>query len=213
MDLKSWHYTYYSYERGGRGYIGKRTSKVPPDEDPYLGSFSDKTFRPTDKIVIAIYDSAKKALRAESALQQLFCAHKAEHFANRAIYPLGKFGCLPKEERDRDASTKQEDLEKSSRRLLELDRATTQSDLEEWIPLISIIHRERQCLVSEGKTQEMQVLHLLRNPYGVTFPVADLQTFCDQNRLSIDRIQELVNHKINSWNGWTRGDACFPWNE
>lgn len=80
MDGECWHYTYYSYEQGGRGYIGKRTSKVHPKDDSYLGSFSDKTFKPTDKIIIATYDSAAKALRAESALQRLFQAHKAEHF-------------------------------------------------------------------------------------------------------------------------------------
>jgi len=45
-------YVYYSYEEYGRGYIGKRECKYLPEEDVnYFGSFKDKTFKPTQKII------------------------------------------------------------------------------------------------------------------------------------------------------------------
>jgi hypothetical protein len=44
------YYVYYSYELWGRGYIGKRECMCLPEEDvKYFGSFTDKTFEPTEK--------------------------------------------------------------------------------------------------------------------------------------------------------------------
>ena len=50
---KEYHYTYYSYEEWGRGYFGSRTCRCLPKEDvKYFGSFGDKTFKPTQKIIL-----------------------------------------------------------------------------------------------------------------------------------------------------------------
>jgi len=50
---KEYHYTYYSYEEWGRGYFGSRSCECLPEEDfKYLGSFKDKTFKPTQKIIL-----------------------------------------------------------------------------------------------------------------------------------------------------------------
>ncbi len=47
------HYVYYSYEEWGRGYIGSRTCKCHAKDDvKYFGSFLDKTFNPTQKIIL-----------------------------------------------------------------------------------------------------------------------------------------------------------------
>lgn len=86
-----WHYVYYSYEEWGRGYIGKRSSKVPPCQDPYMGSFSDKTFKPTEKIVLAEFGSAEKALAAEIALHHFYEVDTNPHFANKARQTSDKF--------------------------------------------------------------------------------------------------------------------------
>ena len=78
-------YVYYSYEQFGRGYIGFRQSKVLPEEDvAYFGSFSDKSFRPTEKIILAQYDTNKQALEAEISLHSFFDVAVNPHFANRA---------------------------------------------------------------------------------------------------------------------------------
>ena len=207
MDGERWHYTYYSYEQGGRGYIGKRTSRVPAKDDPYLGSFSDKTFKPTDKIVIATYDSAEEALRAESALQKLFRAHEAEHFANRAIYFFGKFRRLPKKRRGWRRLAKQEKRREEARELLELEKNVPQLELDWWAPILDVIEKERRQLIEEGKADQLQSIYLLKNPYGVTYPVTDLENFCKNNRLNLNSIQKLLLGRVNSWRGWSRGEV------
>jgi hypothetical protein len=92
---EKWHYVYYSYEEWGRGYIGKRSSFCHPDEDPYLGSFGDKSFKPTQKIVLAIFESSEEALEAEILLHNFYQVHKNSHFANRAKQTSAKFECDP----------------------------------------------------------------------------------------------------------------------
>lgn len=91
ISMNKWHYVYYSYEDWGRGYIGKRSSSKHPDEDSYMGSYKDKSFAPTNKIVIAIFDSEEDALRAEIALHSFFAVDINPHFANQARQTSSKF--------------------------------------------------------------------------------------------------------------------------
>lgn len=182
---------------------------MPPEDDPYLGSFSDKTFKPTDKIIIATYDSAVKALRAESALQRFFQAHKAEHFANQAIYSFGKFRRLPRRAAGWKKLAKQEKRRETARRLLELEKNVPQSELDAWIPIFDIIEQEGRRLIEEGAADQLQSICFLKNPYGVTYPVTDLEIFCKNRRLNFDNIQKLLAGKVNSWRGWSRGEADF----
>jgi hypothetical protein len=79
-----WHYVYYSYEPWGRGYIGKRSSRVPPEEDKYMGSFRDKTFKPTEKTILATFDTSEDAIAAEILLHNFYEVDKNPHFANRS---------------------------------------------------------------------------------------------------------------------------------
>jgi hypothetical protein len=80
------YYTYYSYEEFGRGYIGYR--KCPagetPETDKYLGSYKDKTFKPTSKIVLTVHPSVDEALLAEIKIQKLYKVVENPHFANKA---------------------------------------------------------------------------------------------------------------------------------
>lgn len=76
-------YVYYSYEEWGRGYIGSR-ARIPIGDETYFGSFKDKTFKPTSKIVLAEFDSAGEALAAEIELHNFFQVDFNLHFANRA---------------------------------------------------------------------------------------------------------------------------------
>jgi len=81
-----YYYTYYSYEDWGRGYIGCRPSgcECTPEEDPYLGSFKDKTFNPTNKIVLGVYATPEECLEAEIKLHNFFEVDVNPHFANKA---------------------------------------------------------------------------------------------------------------------------------
>ena len=74
-------YVYYSYEEWGRGYIGARSRS--PEGDDYLGSYRDKTFKPTNKVVLAEFDTFEEALEAEWRLHEFFDVTVNPHFANR----------------------------------------------------------------------------------------------------------------------------------
>jgi hypothetical protein len=85
-------YVYYSYEEYGKGYIGKRECECLPEEDvKYFGSFKDKTFKPTQKIVLETFNTIEDALEAECVLHDFYEVDKNPHFANRAKQTSGKF--------------------------------------------------------------------------------------------------------------------------
>lgn len=71
---KEYYYTYYSYEEWGRGYIGSRGCKCLPEEDVrYFGSFRDKKFKPTQKIILkSDYATREEAYADEIALQKFY---------------------------------------------------------------------------------------------------------------------------------------------
>jgi hypothetical protein len=84
--LKEYHYVYYSYEEWDRGYFGSRTCKCLPEEDvKYFGSFSDKNFKPTQKIILKDdYATREEAYADEIILQQYYKVVENPHFANKA---------------------------------------------------------------------------------------------------------------------------------
>jgi hypothetical protein len=83
---KKYHYTYYSYEEWGMGYFGSRSCDCLPEEDiNYFGSFKDKNFKPTQKIILKDdYSTREEALRDEIMLHDYYDVVKNSHFANRA---------------------------------------------------------------------------------------------------------------------------------
>lgn len=89
------HYVYYSYEEFGRGYIGKHkidySKYASPEMDGYFGSFLDKTFKPTRKEILGIYDSEEEAYMVEEILQRAYSVHINPDFANRSIQKSAKF--------------------------------------------------------------------------------------------------------------------------
>ena len=90
---KEYYYTYYSYEEWGMGYFGSRGCKCLPEEDiNYFGSFYDKTFKPTQKIILKDdYATREEAYADEIILQQYYKVAENPHFANRAYQTSTKF--------------------------------------------------------------------------------------------------------------------------
>ena len=85
-------YVYYSYEEFGRGYIGSRGCKCLPEEDSkYYGSFRDKNFNPTQKVILGVYESRKDAYEAEILLHEFYDVVNNIHFANRSKQTSTKF--------------------------------------------------------------------------------------------------------------------------
>lgn len=83
---REYHYVYYSYEEYGRGYIGSRSCKCLPEEDiKYFGSFKDKSFKPSLKIILKCdYATREEAYADEIILQEYYKVVENPHFANRA---------------------------------------------------------------------------------------------------------------------------------
>lgn len=90
---KEYYYTYYSYEEYGKGYIGSRGCKCLPEEDiKYFGSFKDKTFKPTQKIILkSDYATREEAYADEIILQQHYKVVENPHFANMAYQTSTNF--------------------------------------------------------------------------------------------------------------------------
>ena len=79
------YYTYYSFEEWGRGYLGSRGCFGPPEKDiKYFGSFKDKTFNPTQKIILSVHKTRSEAYETENTLQDFFDVVKNPHFVNRS---------------------------------------------------------------------------------------------------------------------------------
>ena len=97
-------YTYYSYEPFGRGYIGRRETTIEPEKDEYLGSFTDETFKPSEKIVISLHGSREEAAKAEVELHEFYQVDTNPHFANRAKQTSSKFSFCSQGERRGDGN-------------------------------------------------------------------------------------------------------------
>jgi hypothetical protein len=62
----------------------KGTPCLPEEDTKYFGSFSDKTFKPTKKIILNVYKTQDKAMEAEILLHSFYQVDVNLHFANRA---------------------------------------------------------------------------------------------------------------------------------
>lgn len=90
--MKKYFYVYYSYEEFGLGYIGSRICECLPEDDiKYFGSFRDKTFHPTNKIILKIFDNNIDMLRSEVLLHNFYQVDINPHFANKAKQTSEKF--------------------------------------------------------------------------------------------------------------------------
>lgn len=85
------HYVYYSYEDWGRGYIGVRQCKCNICEDEYFGSYYDKSFNPTNKIILMECNTREEALEAEVILHNFYDVKNNLHFVNQANQLSSKF--------------------------------------------------------------------------------------------------------------------------
>ena len=105
---KEYYYTYYSYEEWGRGYIGSRRCKCLPVKDiNYFGSFTDKTFRPTQKIILKDdYATREEAYADEIILQEYYKVAENPHFANKSYQNSTKFYYITPTEEARERGYK-----------------------------------------------------------------------------------------------------------
>ena len=109
--LKKSHYTYYSYEEFGRGYIGKRSCHCNPEEDvTYFGSYSDETFKPTQKIILGTYDTLEELAKAEEILHAFYDVAPNPHFANKHNAGENFYYVMTSEEASKNAKKSWENM-------------------------------------------------------------------------------------------------------
>lgn len=69
---KKYHYTYVLIGEDNRLYIGVHSDDKPPKEDGYMGSFSDRTFKPISKHILGLWPTRKEAVIHEIKLHNEF---------------------------------------------------------------------------------------------------------------------------------------------
>ena len=92
--MKKHHYVYKSYEIAGREYIGIRSCNCLPEEDTkYFGSFSDKTFNPSEKTILFTGETREEVAEIEVELHDFFDVGVNPQFANKAKQTSSGFYC------------------------------------------------------------------------------------------------------------------------
>jgi 5-methylcytosine-specific restriction endonuclease McrA len=215
--MKKYFYVYYSYEEYGRGYIGKRECKCLPEEDiKYFGSFTDKTFKPTQKIILKTFDSVEDALEVESILHDFYEIDKNPHFANRARQTSKKFYYInpsenmlgennpakrPEVRKKISDSAKKRVLSEETRRKISLSNMGKKSPKG---MLGKKLTEEQKQKVREKKVARDNKIWNIKDPEGKIHTTNNLKYFCNLNNLTDSAIHHVISGKRNHHKGWTR---------
>ena len=78
-----------------------------PECDNYFGSFKDKTFKPTEKIILAVLSTREEAVAAEILLHKFFDVSHNPHFANQVCQTSTGYDVLGVKWGPRSEETKQ----------------------------------------------------------------------------------------------------------
>ena len=215
--MKKYFYVYYSYEEYGRGYIGKRECKCLPEEDiKYFGSFTDKTFKPTQKIILKTFDSVEDALEVESILHDFYEIDKNPHFANRARQTSKKFYYInpsenmlgennpakrPEVRKKISDSAKKRVLSEETRRKISLSNMGKKSPKG---MLGKKLTEEQKQKVREKKVARDNKIWNIKDPEGKIHTTNNLKYFCNLNNLTDSAMHHVISGKRNHHKGWTR---------
>jgi hypothetical protein len=215
--MKKYFYVYYSYEEYGRGYIGKRECKCLPEEDiKYFGSFTDKTFKPTQKIILKTFGSVEDALEVESILHDFYEIDKNPHFANRARQTSKKFYYInpsenmlgennpakrPEVRKKISDSAKKRVLSEETRRKISLSNMGKKSPKG---MLGKKLTEEQKQKVREKKVARDNKIWIIKDPEGKIHTTNNLKYFCNLNNLTDSAIHHVISGKRNHHKGWTR---------
>lgn len=225
-------YVYYSYEEYGRGYIGKRECKCLPEQDiKYFGSYKDKTFKPTQKIILETFNSVEEALEAECALHDFYEVDKNPHFANRAKQTSTKFYCCLGGESN--PAKRPEIKEKIRQGKLGENNPAKRPEVREKISVAAKnrkaseetrkkmskmrkgrpspkgmlgkkLTEEQRQKIREKKVARDNKTWIIKDPEGKIHTTNNLKYFCELNNLTDSAIHHVISGKRNHHKGWTR---------
>ena len=210
-------YVYYSYEEYGRGYIGKRECICTPEEDiKYFGSFKDKTFKPTQKIILETFDSKKEALEAEILLHKFYNVKDNPHFANRANQSSSRAYKSFKISDDSYCKNFKKVVKESrsySQVIKKLNLKINGSSLNRVKDYIKLLNLETSHFTTSnwnsGKIndEDLKIWHCknkykIISPNNQTFIVINLKKFCIENNLCRNEMKKVIDTKIKQHRGW-----------
>ena len=221
------YYVYYSYEPWGRGYIGKRECMCLPEEDnKYFGSFTDKTFKPTEKIIIEVFNTRKEAYTAEAKLHKFYDVKNNTHFSNKGNQYLNRNELFKiKELRINDENFKKQFISfvKESESIRQIlfklglkEAGGNYNSINTWIELLKLdtSHFTGQSSNKNKKfpkrTREYMEKNAYKYLYTITTPTGEivitknLSEFCRDNNLnkrnmwlvSVGRVKSYKRYKI-----------------
>ena len=216
--MKKYFYVYYSYEEYGRGYIGKRECKCLPEEDVnYFGSFRDKTFKPTQKIILETFNSVEDALEAECVIHDFYKIDKNLHFANKAKQTSKKFYYINPSENmiGENNPAKRPEVRKklstSAKNRIPISEETRKKMSDSHMGRVSPKgmlgkkHTEQQKQkIRENKVLKNNKTWIIKDPEGKIHTMNNLKYFCEQNNLSDSAMHHVISGKRNHHKGWTR---------
>jgi len=215
--MKKYFYVYYSYEEYGRGYIGKRECKCTPEEDvKYFGSFTDKTFKPTQKIILETFDSVEEALEAECVLHNFYEVDKNSHFVNKARQTSKKFYYIAPTENmfgENNPAKRPEVREKLSasakNRIITEETRKRMSDAHKGRVspkgMLNKKHSEETLLkMRNGREKLNNKIWIIKDPEGKIHTTNNLKYFCNLNNLTDSAIHRVISGERNHHKGWTR---------
>lgn len=225
----SLYYTYYSYEEFGRGYIGYRKcpSGETPESDQYLGSFNDKSFKPTSKIVLTVHNSKEDAILAEIKIQKLFNVVDNPHFANKAFQTSKSF-CYSRLGEKHTEESKRKMSERHSGKILspEHRKKISENNTKEKNPFFGRRHTEEtKRMLSERMSGEKapfygrkhtndskkKIAEGISKPANLFHPdysntlsmsITNLKRNFPELNLNLGHLSEVANGKRSQHKGW-----------
>jgi hypothetical protein len=210
--MEKYFYVYYSYEPWGRGYIGKRECCCLPEDDvKYFGSFFDKTFKPTQKIILEIFDNCENCLEAEILLHDFYQVDINPHFANKSKQKSKHFVCHMYDEHNpsKRIEVKEKIRQKAKNRKpsQETRDKMSKSHMGRISPKGMLGKRHTEDTKNKQKKAAVKrnnKTHQLKDPNGIIHTFNNIRGFSDENNLNESGVNMVLKGKRNHHKGWTR---------
>ena len=183
---KEYYYTYYSYEEYGRGYFGARKCHCLPEEDvKYFGTFYDKTFKPTQKIILkSDYKTHQETIQDEIFLHYYFEVDINPHFANQAKQRSTKFSLT---------SEKASEYGKKAKELgVGIHALTKEQRIEN--------SKKGVVKVIEKLSKEFALI----SPEGKIYSGKNINKFCKERELDSSHIYKVLKETLPHHKGWRK---------
>lgn len=224
-DSVKYFYVYYSYEPWSRGYIGKRECCCLPEEDiKYFGSFYDKTFKPTEKIVLETFNSRKESYEAEAKLHKFYNVKNNPHFANKTNQYLNRNELF----KIKELKINNEDFKSNFIRSVEESTSIRQvlmkinlkeaggnySSVKSWIKLLNLdtSHFTGQSSNKNKKNAKRTEEYLEKNSYKYVYTITtatgeiiiikNLSKFCRDNKLNQRNMWLVASGRVKTCKGY-----------